>query len=117
MTPGILGGLMLLLCSGLLPARVPALTAVGRTAPTNSIAQSIITSVLFHGFGLWGRFGFAQRMGICVLIWIVQACARLLWLRHSRMGPAEALLHAVTHGQPMRLPKRSIPSQPSTSAP
>lgn len=113
MTLGIVGALMLLLRSGLLRALTPALMAVGRMALSNYIGQSMITSLLFYGFGLWGRFGFAQLMGICVLIWIFQAYASLLWLRRYRMGPAESLLRAVTYGEPLRLQKRTSLGQPA----
>lgn len=98
MTLGWLGLVTLVFRHGLIGPLAGVLGAVGRLALTNYIGQSVITSILFYALGLVGRFGFAQLMGVAVLIWIVQGVFSVLWLRRYEMGPAEWLLRAVTYG-------------------
>ena len=52
-----------------------ALAAVGQMAFSNYLFQSIITSMLFlgWGFGLAGRFDYAGQLVIVAMIWIVSA--------------------------------------------
>jgi len=95
------------------------LAAVGRTALTTYIGQSIITSLLFYGLGFYDRFGFAQLMGIAVLIWIGQCAFSMLWLRRFDMGPAEWLLRSITYGRMTsigrRIPTDDVPPALSSS--
>jgi uncharacterized protein len=83
-----------------------ALTAVGRMALSNYLFQSVITSVLFlgWGFGLAGRFDYAEQLGVIVAIWAFQLVASPIWLGRYRFGPAEWLWRSLTYGkrQPMR---------------
>ena len=97
-TLGLLGLVTVLFRSGALGRLAGVLQAIGRMALTNYVGQSVIAAVLFYACGLVGRFGFAQLMGIAVLIWIVQAVFSLLWLRRFPMGPLEWLLRALTYG-------------------
>lgn len=97
-TLGLLGLVTVLFKSGALGRLADGLQAIGRMALTNYVGQSVITSVVFYAFGLVGRFGFAQLMGIAVLIWIVQAAFSVLWLRRFSMGPLEWLLRSLTYG-------------------
>ena len=82
------------------------LAAVGQMAFTNYLFQSVVTSVLFlgWGFGLAGRFDYAQQLLIVIVIWTVQLALSPVWLRHYRFGPAEWLWRSLTYGQrqPMR---------------
>lgn len=98
MTLGILGAAMTLLKTGLLGRLAGVLAAVGRTALTTYIGQSVITSFLFYGLGLFDRLGFAQLMGVAALIWIAQSLFSVVWLRWFEMGPAEWLLRTLTYG-------------------
>ena len=97
-TLGLLGLVMTLYKSGALGWLAGVLQAVGRMALTNYVGQSIITSVLFYAFGLISRFGFAQLMGIAMLISLVQAAFSVIWLKRFRMGPLEWLLRSLTYG-------------------
>jgi uncharacterized protein len=97
-TFGLLGLVMVLYKTGAIGFLTDALTAIGRMALTNYIGQSVITSVLFYGFGYFNHFGFAQLMGICVLVWIFQGIVSLLWLQRYEMGPAEWALRSLTYG-------------------
>jgi uncharacterized protein len=98
-TIGLLGLVSFLLKIGALGRLADILAVVGRTALTTYIGQSIITSLLFYGLGFYDRFGFAQLMGIAVLIWIAQCTFSMLWLRRFDMGPAEWLLRSITYGR------------------
>jgi uncharacterized protein len=97
-TLGLVGLVVLAFRFGVLGPLKGALQAVGRMALTNYIGQSVITSILFYGFKRYDAFGFAQLMGIAVLIWIFQGIFSVLWLKRYAMGPCEWLLRCLTYG-------------------
>lgn len=82
------------------------LTAVGQTALTNYILQSILGTFIFYGFGL-GFFGHLNRLGqmdVVLAIWIVQLLISPWWMARFRYGPLEWLWRTLTYlqWQPMR---------------
>ena len=83
-----------------------ALAAVGQMAFSNYLFQSIITSMLFlgWGFGLAGRFDYAGQLVIVAMIWTFQLAVSPWWLSSYRFGPAEWLWRSLTYWQrqPMR---------------
>jgi uncharacterized protein len=105
MTIGLLGLVMVLYQTGVLGRLAGVIQAIGRMALTNYVGQSVITVILFSGFGLLGKFGFAQLMGIAALIWIAQGIFSVLWLKFYEMGPLEWLLRLLTYGQRTPIPK------------
>jgi len=82
--------------------------AAGQMALSNYLAQSVIFSVLFYGFGfgLFGRLGSAITALIGAAVFAGQLVASYVWLRRYRFGPAEWLWRSLTYGrwQPMRQP-------------
>ncbi|NQX75854.1 MAG: DUF418 domain-containing protein [Epibacterium sp.] len=75
------------------------LAAVGRTALTNYILQSLICTFIFYGFGL-GLFGYLERWQqvlVVIAIWILQLVAAPLWLSKYRFGPLEWLWRSLTY--------------------
>ena len=84
-----------------------ALAAVGRTAFTNYLLQTVIATTIFygHGLGLFGSVSRVEAMGIVVGIWAVQIVLSIVWLRYFRFGPVEWVWRTLTYGeaQPMRL--------------
>jgi uncharacterized protein len=82
------------------------LAAVGQMAFSNYLLQSVITSVLFlgWGFGLAGRLDYAAQLLVVVAIWALQLAVTPLWLARYQFGPAEWLWRSLTYGtrQPMR---------------
>ena len=75
------------------------LKAMGRMALSSYLAQSAITSLLFYGLHLWGRFDWWTLWGIAVVIWVVLAIGSLLWLRVFAFGPMEWALRLIAYGQ------------------
>ena len=78
------------------------LVAVGRTALTNYLLQTILCTILFYGHG-FGWFGFVDRVGqvgVVAAVWTVHLVASPLWLRRFRFGPsiAEWAWRSLTYG-------------------
>ncbi len=98
--------LILIVKRGVLAALRRRLAAVGRMAFSNYLLQSVITSILFlgWGFGLAGRFDYAAQLGVVAAIWIFQLAVSPSWLERFRFGPAEWLWRSLTYRrrQPMR---------------
>jgi len=103
---GYAAALILLVKRGALGLLRRALAAVGQMAFTNYLFQSVVTSILFLGWGLGlaGRVDYAQQLIIVAAIWIFQLVISPIWLERFRFGPAEWLWRSLTYGrrQPMR---------------
>lgn len=87
-----------------------ALEAVGRTALSNYLLQSVICTGLFYGFGL-GLFGQVPRtgqLGVVILIWGFQLALSTWWVQRFHYGPVEWLWRAAARLQ--RPPMRKQPS-------
>ncbi len=100
-------GLVMLWCLGdALPALRARLAAVGRTAFSCYIAQSLLCTLLFygHGLGLYGTFGYALQALVVFAIWVLLLFLAPAWLRRYRFGPMEWLWRSLTYWQrqPMR---------------
>ena len=82
------------------------LAAMGQTALSNYLLQTVLCTTLFygHGFGLFGRVERTTQIGIVVAIWILQLAISPIWLRRFRFGPAEWVWRTLTYVklQPMR---------------
>ena len=89
----------LLLRDGLATTR--ALADVGRMALTNYLLQSLVmtTLALGYGFALFGRVGYAQAIGMGVVLYAVQLAASRWYVRRFRFGPVEWLWRALTYGR------------------
>lgn len=72
---------------------------LGRMALTSYLTQSVVLSLLFHGYGLglMGRLGEAHAAAIGVAFFAMQAVASALWLRRYRFGPVEWLWRSFTY--------------------
>lgn len=92
-------GMMLLVRSGALSRIVHGLAAVGRTAFTNYLLQSLICSWIFygHGLGLFGRVERWQQLVLVLCIWMVEIIFSILWLRRFQYGPLEWLWRSLTY--------------------
>ncbi|WP_267162824.1 DUF418 domain-containing protein [Halovenus salina] len=96
---GYIGAIMLLSRRFAGGAVTGGLAAVGRTAFSNYILQTLVATTIFYGHGL-GQFGQvtrAEALGLVVVIWLVQIPLSVLWLRYFRFGPMEWLWRLVTY--------------------
>ncbi|TVS09286.1 MAG: DUF418 domain-containing protein [Gammaproteobacteria bacterium] len=94
--------LVMLACQRqLLPRLLARLAAVGRTAFSNYILQTLICTGIFygHGLGLFADVSRIGQIGIVLAVWIVQLLVSPLWLRHFRFGPLEWLWRCLTYWQ------------------
>jgi uncharacterized protein len=98
--------LLVLMKRDALPSLRRRLAAVGQMALSNYLFQSIVTAIIFlgWGFGFTGRLHYAQQLLVVAAIWIVQLLVTPIWLAHYRFGPAEWLWRSLTYGhrQPLR---------------
>jgi uncharacterized protein len=97
--------LMMIVKSGWLHGAMSALAAVGRTALSNYLLESIFCTLIFDGFNLFGKLQRFQLYFVVLAVWTVQLVLSRLWLRYFRFGPAEWLWRSLTYQkrQPMRL--------------
>jgi uncharacterized protein len=82
---------------------------VGQMAFTNYLSQSIITSIIFYGFGLFAKLQRYEIYYVVVSIWLFQIITSHIWLRYFKFGPFEWAWRSLTYlkKQPM---KRKAPS-------
>jgi uncharacterized protein len=92
------------------------IASAGRMALTNYLAQSLIATTLFYGygFGLAGEVGRLGTIVIALLIFAAQVVFSTLWLRSHRYGPMEWLWRSLTYGtrQPMICDKPKVLTPP-----
>ena len=103
---GHIAAVMLLVRSGALRAIVDRFAAAGRMALSNYLAQSVVMTTLFYGYGL-GLYADVPRVWQQVLVVALVGLQLLVsdwWLKHFRFGPVEWLWRSLTYGQrqPMR---------------
>jgi uncharacterized protein len=103
---GYAAALILVVQSRVVPRLRRALAAIGQMAFTNYLLQSVITSIVFlgWGFGFAGHFDYAQQLLVVAAIWALQLAVSPVWLDRYRFGPAEWLWRSLTYWQiqPMR---------------
>ncbi len=84
-----------------------SLSAVGQTAFSNYILQSIITAFLFTGYGfrLYDRLARYQLYYVVAGIWALELIASPIWLRYFQFGPLEWCWRSLSYWkrQPMRI--------------
>lgn len=76
------------------------LAAVGRTALSCYLLQTLIATSLFygHGLGLHAQLDRTQLLLIVLAIWVLLLWLAPLWLRHFNYGPVEWLWRGLTYG-------------------
>lgn len=80
--------------------RLRAVAAVGRTALSNYLLQSVVVTTLVYGYGLglYGRIGPAAGLALSAAIFSLQLPLSVVWLRAFRFGPVEWLWRSLTYG-------------------
>ena len=104
---GYIAIIMLVAKSGRFDGVIRPFSAIGRTALSNYLFQTVVATTIFYGHGL-GLFGQVERTGqllIVLGIWTAQLIISPIWLRQFRFGPAEWLWRSLTYGklQPMQV--------------
>jgi uncharacterized protein len=84
-------------------ARLHRFAAIGRTALTNYLLQSVIGTLLFYSYGLgfFGEVGPAVLLPLTFVIFAAQMYASPWWLARYRFGPVEWLWRRLTYGGPL----------------
>ena len=79
------------------------LARIGRMAFSNYIAQSLICTSIFYGFGLslFGQLTRWQLVLIVILVWLMQWFGSRWWLARYRYGPLEWVWRRLTYWQPL----------------
>lgn len=74
---------------------------VGRMAFSNYIAQSLVFTTVFFGYGLglMGRVGPAAALAFGIAVYALQVAWSAAWLRRHRFGPLEWLWRTLTYGR------------------
>lgn len=100
-------GLVLLAQDPRWHARLLPLAAVGRTALSNYLLQTLICTTIFYGYGLglYGQIGPAVGIALTLVIFGLQVPLSNWWVKRFRFGPFEWLWRSLTYGklQPLRL--------------
>ena len=83
--------LLLIVRAGLLRGLVSRLEAAGRMAFTNYLMTSVITSLVFcgYGLGLYGHLSRAEQLWVVAGVWALILLWSRPWLARFRYGPLE----------------------------
>lgn len=100
-----LSSLSLLLQRPVWQRRLSGFGAAGRMALSNYLAQSVVCTLLFNGYGLgyFGDLGLVVTLPLVVAIFALQVAFSRVWLAHFRFGPAEWVWRSLTYGAPQPL--------------
>ena len=87
--------------------RLAPLAAVGRTALSNYLLQSLICTTIFYSYGLalFGKVSPSLGLLLTITIFLIQIPLSVWWLRRFQFGPVEWLWRSLTYWQrqPMRV--------------
>lgn len=88
------------------------LSNVGKMALSNYIAQSLIATFIFYGYGLglFGSVGRAAQLLVVVAIWGLQIAVSSWWMMRFRYGPLEWLWRSLSLFKPQPLRREYAPS-------
>ncbi len=105
---GWIGAVMLLCRSGW---ALRPFAAVGRTALSNYLLQTVLCTTIFygHGLGLFARVERTGQIAIVVAIWVVQILVSSWWVKRFAVGPVEWAWRSATYGRAVPL-RRPLPS-------
>ncbi|MFG1783425.1 DUF418 domain-containing protein [Rhodococcus oryzae] len=86
------------------PSITRVLAPAGKLAATNYIGQSVVTAIIFtgYGFALFGRLSDWAVLGIAASVYAIQLAVSAWWVRRHRYGPVEWVLRMATYGRRAR---------------
>lgn len=106
MALGYMGTVVVLLQSPRISPVLQWLAPAGRMALSNYLLQSLVCTLVFHGYGLgwYEQLPRAWQVPFVLVLFTVQVLASHWWMRRFRHGPVEWLWRSLTylHVQPMR---------------
>jgi uncharacterized protein len=118
MALGHVAVIILIQRSGGLGALRARLRAVGRMALSNYLAQTVLATGVFYGygFGLFGHLSRFELMGVVVIMWFLQLLWSPWWMARFRFGPVEWVWRALTYGRrpPFRAARSGGDAAPAT---
>ena len=85
---------------------------VGQMAFTNYLSQSIITSIIFYGFVMYGKLQRFEVYYVVGAIWLFQIVSSHLWLGYFRFGPFEWVWRSLTYLKKQPMKKRVESAEP-----
>jgi uncharacterized protein len=91
-------------------SRLRPFAAIGRTALTNYLLQTVVCTTLYYswGLGLYGKVGPLVGLVVTLLVYTAQIPLSRWWLHRHNFGPMEWIWRVLTYGR--------LPSGPSSSA-
>lgn len=103
---GYAASLALLTLSGRLSRLERGLQAVGRTALSNYLLQSLVGTFVHYGYGLglYASLGAARALLLSVAVFGLQIPLSLWYLSRHRTGPVEWLWRRISYGRPAAEP-------------
>lgn len=115
LTLGITAGVIAWVRSGRGAGLARLLAVPGRMGLTNYLLTSVLmTLVAYHfGFGLWGTFGAAEQLGLCLAVFAVLIAFSQVWLSRFVSGPVEWVWKCLTYMRPMPLVRPPHFEQPA----
>jgi uncharacterized protein len=79
---------------------------------TNYLSQSIITSTIFYGFVLFGKFQRYEIYYVLGAIWLFQIITSHIWLRYFKFGPFEWIWRSLTYLQLQPMKRKARAAEP-----
>ncbi|HJU40056.1 MAG TPA: DUF418 domain-containing protein, partial [Tahibacter sp.] len=97
--------------------RFGTLAAVGRTALSNYLLQTLLGIALFYGIGLGigPRWGLPAVLVATVAIFVAQCAASAWWLARFRYGPVEWAWRCLTYGERLPIARTTATGEAATS--
>jgi len=85
--------------------------AIGRTAFSNYLLQSVLGTLIFYSYGLgfFGQVGPALLLPMTIVIFAIQVAISRWWLTQYRFGPMEWVWRRLTYGGPLPM-RRELPA-------
>ena len=101
LSAGYAAGLAVLIQNPAWRRRLTPFAAVGRTALTNYLTESVLCTVFYYNYttGLYGRVGPAVDLIPTVVLYGSQVLFSNWWLARYRFGPMEWLWRGMTYGK------------------
>ena len=101
--------LLLIIRAGWATALVGRLTAAGRMAFSNYLMTSIITTLVFCGFGLglYGKLSRFQELAVVAAVWVFILAWSRPWLARFHYGPFEWVWRSLVRWKPQPFRKRA----------